>query len=253
MLRLTGREIANHVKAFGGGFEIGIGELGAVGHRKIGARHFDGNDADLGIARGNFGGGKISGRDVVVIPEIQVNGLAAREEFPHLRGEDAEVRAAVGGGLGTRMSRENMQHAHAEFAVLILLAPDARGSVHQRSERAIGAAERPNARELLGIHAGALAHQADGGGHIAGFLNRGFDAGAERIRLRIIVAPQAAVFHVDGFRQIGGQRDEAAVGDVVHPLDDFRDAAARAGNFARLAEQRDRSPPSQRPRCDFLP
>ena len=151
---------------------------------------------------------------------------------------------------GPGVAGENVQHAHAEFAVLILLAPDARGSVHQRSERAVGAAERPDARELFGIDAGALAHQADGGGYVARFLNGGFDAGAERIGLRIIVAPQAAVLHVDGFRQIGGQRDEAAVGDVVHPLDDFRDAAARAGNFAGLAEERDGDLLLERPRCD---
>ena len=92
-----------------------------------------------------------------------MNGLAARKQLPHLRREDAEVRAAVGGGLRARMSRENVQHAHAELAVLILLAPDARGRVHQRSERAIRSAQRPNARELFGIDAGALAHQADGG------------------------------------------------------------------------------------------
>ncbi len=84
-----------------------------------------------------------------------------------------------------------------------------------------------------------MAHQADRGGDIAGFLNGGLDASAERIGLRIIVAPQTAVLHVDGLRQIGGQRDEAAVGDVVHPLDDFRNAAARAGNLAGFAEQRD--------------
>ena len=118
---------------------------------------------DLGIARGDFGGGKIAGRDVVVIPEIQVNGLAAREQLPHLRRENAEVRAAVGGGFRPRVSRENVQHAHAEFAVLILLAPDAGRRVHQRSERAIGAAQRPDAGELFRIDAGALAHQADRG------------------------------------------------------------------------------------------
>src|SRR5581483_7910110 len=38
----------------------------------------------------------------------------------------------------------------------------------------------------------------------------------------------------------GRQGNEAAVGDVVHPLDDFGNAAARSGDFARLAEQRDR-------------
>jgi len=49
------------------------------------------------------------------------------------------------------------------------------------------------------------------------------------------------VLHIDRFRKIGRQRDEAVVGDVIHPLDDFRNAAARAGHLARLAEQRDRN------------
>ena len=34
-------------------------------------------------------------------------------------------------------------------------------------------------------------------------------------------------------------RQHAVLRDVVQPLDDFRDAAARAGDFAGLAEQRD--------------
>ena len=72
---------------------------------------------------------------------------------------------------------------------------------------------------------------------VAGFLDRRLDARAQRIRFRIVVAPQAAVLDVDGFRKIGRQSDEAVVGDVVHPLDDFRDGAARARHFARLAEQ----------------
>src|SRR6202035_4767769 len=113
-----GGEIANHVEAFGGGLQIGVGELRPIGNREIGARHFYRNDADLGIARGDFGSGEISRRDVVVIPEIQVNGLAAREELPYLCGENAEVGAAVGGSLGARMPGKNVQHADAEFAVL---------------------------------------------------------------------------------------------------------------------------------------
>src|SRR4029078_1947978 len=39
--------------------------------------------------------------------------------------------------------------------------------------------------------------------------------------------------------KIGGYGQEPVPGNVVHPLDDFRDAAPRAGHLARLAEQRD--------------
>ena len=163
MLRFARREIANDVQPFGRGFEIGIGELAAIGHGRIRARHFNADDADLRIARGNLRGGEIARGHVVVVPEIQVNRLAAREQLPHLRGEDAEVRAPVGRGLRPGMAGQNVQHAHAEFAVLILLAPDARGRIHQRREGAVGAAQRPDAGELFGIDAGALADQSDGG------------------------------------------------------------------------------------------
>ena len=50
---------------------------------------------------------------------------------------------------GPECAGEDVQHARAELAVLILLAPDARRQVHQRRERPIGAAERPDSRELF--------------------------------------------------------------------------------------------------------
>ena len=59
---LAGREIADYVKAFGGGAQIGVRELAAVGDRKIGTRHFERDDADLLFARGNA----LLLRDVVV-------------------------------------------------------------------------------------------------------------------------------------------------------------------------------------------
>ena len=39
------------------------------------------------------------------------------------------------------------------------------------------------------------------------------------------------MLHIDRFRKIGRQREEAVVRDVVHPLDDFRNRAARAGQL----------------------
>ena len=87
----------------------------------------------------------------------------------------------VGRGFRTGVRGENMQHADAEFAVLILLAPDARRSVHQRREGSVGAAQGPNAGEFFGIDGSALTHQPDGGGNIARFLNGRFQARAQRI------------------------------------------------------------------------
>ena len=124
-----------------------------------------------------------------------------------------------------------MQNAHAKLAVLVLLAPDAGGRVHQRRKRAVGAAESPDAGELSRDRPSALADQSNGGGDVARFLDRGLDARAERIGFRIVMAPQAAVLDVDGFGKIGGEGQEAVLGDVVQPLDDFRNAAARARPF----------------------
>ena len=239
MARLAQREVADDVKALGGGLDVGVGELRTIRHGVIRAGHFDDDDADLGITGRDFGRREIASGDVVIVPEVQVNDLAARQHAPDLGGEDAEMGTAVGGGFRARMAGQDVQHAGAERAVLVLLAPHARRRVHQRREGAIGARQRPDARELLGVHAGILADKADGRTHIARFLNGRLDAGAQRVGLRVIVTPQRAMFDVDGFRQVGGQRDEAVVGDVIHPLDDFGNGAARAGGFALLLEQRD--------------
>ena len=174
MARLIGREIADHVKALGGGAHIGVGELAAVGDREIGSRNFQGDDAHLRIAGRDFRRREVAGSDIVVIPEAQIDHLAARKQLPNLRRKDAEVGARIGRGFRPGVRGENMQHANAEFAVLILLAPDTRRGVHQRRERSVGAAQRPNARELFGIDGSALAHQADGGRNVARFLNGRF-------------------------------------------------------------------------------
>ena len=83
--RLPGREIANHVQAFGRGFQIRVGELLRSATGKSGRATSMRDDAHFRIARGDFGGGEIARGHVVVIPEIQMNGLAAREQLPDLR------------------------------------------------------------------------------------------------------------------------------------------------------------------------
>ena len=149
---LAGREVADDVQTLGGGPEIRVGECAAVRHAKVGARHLDDDDSDLLFARGDLGGGEVAGGHVVVVPEAQVDDLVPRKQLPHLRREDAEVRARVGRGLGARMAREDVQDARAKLAVLVLLAPDARRQVHQRREGAVRAAERPHPGELVGVH-----------------------------------------------------------------------------------------------------
>ena len=157
------------------------------------------------------------------------------KELPDLRREDAEVRARVGGGFRPRVSGEDVQHARAELAVLVLLAPDARRQVHQRRERAVRAAPRPHAGELLRIERRALPDDADGRRGVAGFLNGRLQARARGVLLGIVMAEQAPVLHVDRLGQVGGDRRHASAGHVVAPLDDFGNPAPRAGDFAGLA------------------
>ncbi len=58
--------------------DIAVGELAAVGEpARVGARHFNDDDADLGIAGCDGRGCKIGGRDIVIVPQIQVDGLSA--------------------------------------------------------------------------------------------------------------------------------------------------------------------------------
>src|SRR6185369_239540 len=99
----AGREIADYVKAFCGGAQIGIGELAAVGDREIGTGDLERDDADFRFARGDLSSSKVRGSHVVVIPEIQVDRLSAREQLPDLGRENSKVRAPIGGSLGSRV------------------------------------------------------------------------------------------------------------------------------------------------------
>ena len=114
-----------------------------------------------------------------------------------------------------------MQDTHAKAAILILLTPYAGGRVHQRRKRAIRTAESPHPDKLCGVDGRTLAHQSDRGRDVTGFLDSGLNASTKRIGFRIVVAPQTSVFHIDGFGQVGGQCQEAVIGDVVQPFDNF--------------------------------
>src|SRR5215470_17185716 len=120
------------------------------------------------------------------------------------------------------MRRQYVQHARSELAVLVLLAPDTRGQIHERREGAVRAAEGPDAGKFLRIDRGVLADEANGGRHVAGFLNGRLEPRSERIRIRIVVPPDTAVLEVDRLRKISGDGDRAVVRDVVQPLDDLR-------------------------------
>src|SRR5262249_52124785 len=102
---------ANDVEALGGGPEIRVRKRAPIRHAEVGARHLDDDDAHLLLASGDLRGGKVAGGHVVVVPEAQVDDLITREELPHLRREDAEVRARVGGRLGAGMPGEDVEYA----------------------------------------------------------------------------------------------------------------------------------------------
>ena len=237
--RHVGGEIPNHVKAFRRRLYVGVCERRAVGDGEVGARHFQDDDADFRVARRYFGGGEVAGGDVVVVPETERYRLPAREELPHLRREDAEVRPRVRRRLRSGVSRQNVQDARPERAVLILLAPDARGQVHERRERAVSAAERPHAHVGVRVGRDGLPDQADGGGGVARFLNRRLQPPAAWVRHRVEGVPDRAVLYVDRFGEVRRHDDEAVVRDVVRPLDDFRDGAPCAANVAGQLEQLD--------------
>ena len=237
MLGLAGREVLDDIEPLGGGAQVGIRELAAVGYGEVRPRHLQHNHAHFGIARRDLGGGEVAGRYVVVVPETERNHLAPREEFPHLRREYAEVRARVRGGLRPGVSRENIQHAHAKRAVLVLLAPHARGQIHQRRERAVCAADCPHAHMLLRIQRYRLPHEPDRRGHIARLLYGGFKPRAAGIVNGIVVAPQPAVFYIDGFGEVGRHDNQPVVGDIVHILGDFGYGAARPPHIARLLKE----------------
>src|SRR5262249_30670857 len=158
-------------------------------HWKIGPGHFEDNKAHVWIAGSNRRGGKIAWGDIVIIPEAEMDRLATRKELPHLGGKNAKVGAGIGGGLRSRMSGQNVQHTHAEPAVLALLTPHPRRGVHQRREGAIGAAQGPDPGELGRVKRSTLTHQSNGRGGIAGFLDCRLKARPNRVRLWIVVAP----------------------------------------------------------------
>src|SRR5262249_10708383 len=221
MVRLAWSKIANDIQSFGSGFEVGVSKGVAVCHRKIGPGHFEDNDAYFWIASSNRRGGKIAWGNIVIIPETEVDRLATRKELPHLGCKNAKVGAGIRGGLRSRMPGQNVQDTHAETTILALLAPHPRRGVHQWCEGAIGAAQGPDPGELRRVKRGTLAHQSNGRGSIAGFLDRRLKARPNRVRLWIVVAPQAAMFDVNGLREVRRQSDKPIVRDVIHPLDDF--------------------------------
>ncbi len=236
---LPRREVADDVETLGGGPQIGVGERVPVGHAEVRACHLDDDDANLLLARGDLGGGEVAGGHVVVVPEAQGDDLITREQLPHLGSEDPEVRARVGGGLRAGVPGEDVQDPGAKSTVLVLLAPDAGGQVHQRREGAVGAAERPHSCKLVGVQRRALADQADGARRVARFLDRGLEPRPQGVGFGIVVAPDAAVLEVDRFREVGGQGQHPVAGDVVRPFNDLGHGPAGARRLARLAEQND--------------
>src|SRR5262249_16750079 len=78
-------EIANDVETFCSSTKVGVGELRAVYNLEVGPRDFDDDDSDFLFACCNFGSRKVARSNVVVVPETEVDHVAARKELPDLR------------------------------------------------------------------------------------------------------------------------------------------------------------------------
>src|SRR5688500_9374200 len=133
-----------------------------------------------------------------------MNRLAPREQLPHLRSEDAEVRATIGRSFWSRVSDQDVQYASAERAVLVLLAPDPRRRVHQRRERSVGTADRPHSRKRVWIDGRVLTDEPNGGRDVTRFLNGRLEPRAGGVGFGIVVSPQIAVLEIDRLREVGG-------------------------------------------------
>ena len=237
--RPAGGEVAQHVEPLGRGPQIGVGEGRAVGHRQVGPRHLEHDHAHLRVAGRDLRRREVARRHVVVVPETEGDDLPAGEQLPHLRREDAEMGARIGRRLRPRVPGENVEHPDPERAVLVLLAPDARGQVHERRERAVAAAEGPDAAVDGRVEGRALADEAHRRGRVARLLDGRLEPRPRLVGPRVVVAGQRPLLDVDRAGEVGRQGQEAVAGDVVHPLDDLGDRPSRAGHAPRRLEQLD--------------
>ena len=113
--------LPNQVEPLRCGLQVGVGEGRPIGDVEVRSRDVDDDDADLLDRERPLDRCEVAGRHVVVVPEIEVDDLAPRQERPDLRGEDPEVRARIGRGLGTRVSGQDVQNPELEGAVLVHL------------------------------------------------------------------------------------------------------------------------------------
>ena len=128
MLRfLPEREIADHIQPLRRRLQIRVGKPGAIYYGKIRASYLNADDAHLRISRRNLRCREVAGGHIVYSPRNSDEIVCPRGNSFHTcvakMPKCVRPSAAVS---GPGMSRQDMQDAHAELAVLILLAPDAR-------------------------------------------------------------------------------------------------------------------------------
>src|SRR4030095_14674483 len=111
----TRSEISNQIKTLRGSADIRVRKFRPIGDFEIRTRNFNNDDPDFLLTRGNFCCSKVAGRDIVVIPEAEINNLITREKLPHLRRKDAKVGSSVGCRLRPGVPRQYMQNPGAEF------------------------------------------------------------------------------------------------------------------------------------------
>ena len=136
-------EVAHHVGA-ARRLEVGRhAQRRAVGQLDRRSRQVQRHDRHVrGQRRGEHHG------HLVVLPRVQVDHVALREELRDVRGEDAEVGTRVFGRLGAGVAGDPQHLAELQLAVLRELAEQAHRSVLEVRERAVGGARAPEAVEL---------------------------------------------------------------------------------------------------------
>ncbi len=129
-------------------------------------------------------------RHLVVLPRVQVDDVALREELGDAGLVDAEVGAAVLGRLGAGVAGDPDHLADLQLAVLGELAEEAHRAVLQVAERAVGGAGRPEAVErghrVIGQVDGGDAHADAGVGELGDLLRQ---QRAAQVRVAVVPAP----------------------------------------------------------------
>ena len=102
------------------------------------------DDADLLDLDRLLRSSEVAWRDVVVVPEIEIDHVTARQQRPRLWRENPKVCPGIRRGLRTRVTGEHMQDPEFERAILVHLREHTGRGVHERSESPVCPGNTPD-------------------------------------------------------------------------------------------------------------